>query len=77
MHYQGRWKHAYHALLNAETGNEFPLVIQHKLNTLRQKLTRKTIEPTSPEIILNNPVMDIDQGDTKSPNPGGARLWDA
>jgi hypothetical protein len=45
--------------------------MQFKLNTLRQKLTRKDTEPASPEIVLDNPAMDIDQGETNSPNPGG------
>ncbi len=42
----------------------------------------------SPETILDNPAMDIEQGDTNPPNPaiegdntspipGGAELWDA
>ena len=31
----------------------------------------------SPEIILINPAMDIDQGDTNSPNPGSTRPQDA
>lgn len=56
---------------------EFPLVMQFKLNTLRQKLTRKDTEPASPEIVLDNPAMDIDQGDTNSPNPGSSELQDA
>ena len=48
-----------------------------KLNILRQKLTRKDTEPSSPEIVLDSPAMDIDQGDTNSLNPGGSRPWDA
>ena len=51
--------------------------IQNKLNILGQKLTaRKDTESVS-EIVLNNPTMDIDQGDSNSPNPGSVRLWDA
>jgi len=28
----------------------------------------------SPEIVLDNAAMDIEQGDTNSPNPGGSGL---
>jgi len=40
------------------------------------KLTRKDTKPASPEIVLDNPAMDINQGDTNSPNPGSSGLWD-
>jgi hypothetical protein len=43
---------------------------------VRQKLTRKDTEPASPEINLDNPAMDIDQGDTNSPNPCSTGLRD-
>ena len=52
--------------------------IQNKLNILGQKLTaRKHKKSVSSEIVLDNPTMDIDQGDSNSPNPGSVRLWDA
>jgi len=51
--------------------------MQHELNTLWQKLTRKDTKHVSPEIVLDNHAMDIEQGDTGSPNPGGSGLRDA
>ena len=51
--------------------------IQNKLNILGQKLTAREDTESVSEIVLNNPTMDIDQGDSNSPNPGSVGLWDA
>ena len=51
--------------------------MQHELNTLWQKLTRKDTKPVSPEIVLDNAAMDVEQGDSNSPNPDGSGLRDA
>ena len=51
--------------------------IKNKLNIPGQKLTARKDTESVLEIVLNNPIMDIDQGDSNSPNPGSVGLWDA
>ena len=50
--------------------------IQNKLNIPGQKLTARKDTESVLKIVLNNPMMDIDQGDSNSPNPGSVGLWD-